>query len=272
MSTQPNDSAKKPSSNNLNHHITQYSLAAAVAGVGMLALAQPAAGEVAVTRKTIQIPVTTDGTPHPVRISMADNGVDNFSFSLINFPPNAGNTYSVRNLILDGATSNANPVVSGFSLRTYTPALPRGARIGPSAGSVGFAGPFAGLEATYAGQTFRNPRGDWGGNPQDRYVGVRFLIGGQTHYGWIRVTVTTSTDPKGPAMSAKITGYAYETVANKPIKAGTAATATSAAEKPTAEVQAPKNNPNQRGPSLGMLAAGSIALPMWRREENLSSK
>jgi hypothetical protein len=268
MSAQFTDSAKKPSSNSFNRQAGLYSLAAAAAGVSLLALAQPAAGEVVVTRKTIQIPVTTSGIQHPVRISMANNGVNNFSFSLVNFPPNSGNTYSVRNLILDGATSNANPVVSGFSLRTYTPALPRGARIGPSAGSVGFAGPFAGLEATYAGQTFRVPRGDWGGNPKDRYVGVRFLIGGQTHYGWIRVTVTTSTDPKGPAMSAKITGYAYETVANKAIKAGTAATA----QKPTAELQTPTNIRNQSGPSLGMLAAGANALPMWRREKALTSK
>ena len=36
-----------------------HSLAAATAGVSLLALAQPAAGEVVVTRKTIQIPVTT---------------------------------------------------------------------------------------------------------------------------------------------------------------------------------------------------------------------
>jgi hypothetical protein len=206
--------------------------------------------------------------PHPVKISMANNGIDNFSFSLINFPPNLGNTYSIRDLILDGASSNANPVAACCSLHTYTPPLPRGAKIGPSAG---FAGPFAALEVTYAGQTFRVPRGYWGGNLKDRYVGVRFLIGGQTHYGWIRLTVTTSTDPQGPAMSAKITGYAYETVANKAIKAGTTATATSAAEKSAAEVQAPKNIPNQSGPSLGMLAAGADALPMWRREEILTS-
>ena len=63
------------------------------------------------------------------------------------------------------------------------------------------------------------------GEPNNEYVGVRFLLNGQTHYGWIRLTVTTSPDPNGPPLTAKITGYAYETVANKAIKAGTAATA-----------------------------------------------
>jgi hypothetical protein len=269
VSTQPNDSAKKPSSNTFNRQIGLYSLAAATAGVSLLALAQPAAGEVAVTRKTIQIPVTTSDMPHPVRISMANNGVDNFSFSLISFPAN-GNTYPLRDLILYGASSNANPVIGCCSLHAYASPLQRGASIGPSSGTVGF-GPYGNIERTYAGQAVRRLRGYWGGDLKDRYVGVRFLIGGQTHYGWIRLTVMTSTDPKGPAMSAKITGYAYETVANKPIKAGTAATAASTAEKSTAEVQAPKNIPNQSGPSLGMLAAGADGMPMWRREETSTS-
>ena len=78
----------------------------------------------------------------------------------------------------------------------------------------------------------------WGGDPKDRYVGVRFLIGGQTHYGWIRLTVTTSTEEA--ARELRITGYAYETLANKPILAGTAATAATA-EKPTAAVRGPEN-------------------------------
>jgi hypothetical protein len=32
------------------------------------------------------------------------------------------------------------------------------------------------------------------------------------------------------------------------------------------------NIQNQSGPSLGMLALGSVALPMWRREETLGAK
>lgn len=97
------------------------------------------------------------------------------------------------------------------------------------------------------------------------------MIGGELHYGWIRLTLTTNPDPHGPFMSAKITGYAYETVPNKPILAGTASSAAGAAKKPTAEAQVPENIHNQSGPSLGMLALGSEALPLWRREEASAS-
>jgi hypothetical protein len=275
VSTHPTDFAQKPSSNHLNRQIGQYSLAAAVAGVSVLALAAPVAGEVVVTKKTIQIPVSSSDMPHPVRISMANNGVNNFSFSLASFPAN-GSTYPLRDLIVYGASSNANPEVACCSLHAYAPALQRGARIGPSAGTVGFGGGYANIERTYAGPIVRGLRGSWGGNPKDRYVGVRFWISGKTHYGWIRLTVKTSTDPHGPRLTATITGYAYETVANKPILAGTAATeSTTSAEvasKPTAQVITPKNLvptnfQNQAGPSLGMLAAGSDAMPLWRREE-----
>jgi hypothetical protein len=266
VSIEADDSAKKPSSNTFNRQIGLYSLAAATAGVSLLALAQPAAGEVAVTRKTIQIPVTTSDMPHPVRISMANNGINNFNFNLSSSPPNSFRTFAFRALDMGGSTSNANPILKGF-FRTYTPALPRGAQIGASAtfSPVGVE-----VEATYGARNYRRSIGYWGGNPKDHYVGVRFQLKGETHYGWIRLTVTTSTDPKGPAMSAKITGYAYETVANKPIKAGTAGTA-AAAEKPTAEGQVPANIRIQRGPSLGMLALGTDALPMWRREETSTS-
>lgn len=158
-----------------------------------------------------------------------------------------------------GAGSNSGPIYMGTFIG-YTPALQRGAKIGPSAfffgavieqsissggnGAPGFVNGFGGF---------------WGGNPKDRYVGVRFQIDGQTHYGWIRLTVTTHVTHQ-PPMSATITAYAYETVPNKPILAGTA-------EKSTAELQL--NGRDQAGPSLGMLAAVAEGMSLWRREQSL---
>jgi hypothetical protein len=116
--------------------------------------------------------------------------------------------------------------------------------------------------------------GKWGGNLRDRYLGVRFLIDGKTHYGWIRLTVTAPS-AAGQFMSAMITGYAYETVPNKPISAGTAGTASATAvkvvSKPTAQASVPKRVQNQGGPALGMLALGAEALPIWRLEETPGS-
>ena len=59
--------------------------------------------------------------------------------------------------------------------------------------------------------------------------------------------------------SAAITAYAYETVANKKISAGAAATAAS-------ENQA-QSRMNPVGASLGMLARGADGLALWRRDE-----
>ncbi len=45
---------------------------------------------------------------------------------------------------------------------------------------------------------------------------MKFQIKGKTHYGWARLSVSLNFDK----FDAFLTGYAYETVANKPIIAG----------------------------------------------------
>jgi hypothetical protein len=59
--------------------------------------------------------------------------------------------------------------------------------------------------------------GAWanGGNGvRNRYIGIRFTIKNQIHYGWARISVS-----KWP-FATTLTGYAYETIPNKPIIAG----------------------------------------------------
>jgi hypothetical protein len=53
--------------------------------------------------------------------------------------------------------------------------------------------------------------GVWGGK-ENRYLGFAFVIQGQTHYGWARVTATSA-----PMV---MTGYAYETIPGQAIRAG----------------------------------------------------
>lgn len=265
MPTLPNNSGKKEPSNNLNRQIGLYSLAAAVAGVSILALVEPAAGEVVVTRKMIPIPLCDSGSPCYVFLDLNNDGADDFLFDFTSYGPGS---YFSRALVaypLRGGGFIGKPEIAGV----YASALLRGAKIGPS---VDF----------YAGALIEESRGrdhgsqlltgQWSGNPKNRYLGVQLSVNGQTHYGWIRLTVTTGPlQNSGVPMSAKITGYAYETVPNKPIKAGTAATegAAETSGKPIAEVQSPASvhNQNQDGPSLGMLAAGADGMPLWRRGE-----
>jgi hypothetical protein len=254
MSTSSTHSARKASANHLNRQLGLYSLAAATAGVSLLALAQPADAEVVITKKTIPIPISPFGMPEFVKISVANNGIDNFSFSLYS-------TKADRGLRVTGA-SRADGLITGGTFYAEALALPRGAKIGPSAAFFNYTEL---IEATETSDAGRNSRGYWGGNVKNRYLGVRFPIDGETHYGWIRLTVTIDLKPHGPYLSAKITAYAYETEPNQPILAGTS-------EKSSAEVQLPENIQNQAGPSLGMLATGADGLPLWRREEALISK
>jgi hypothetical protein len=247
MSTSSTNSARKASSNNLNRQLGLYSIAAAAAGVSMLALAQPAAGEVVVTKKTIPILGLT-------YLDINHDGINDFEFY---------NYFSFGSA--DLAVRGAVPGLGGaFALgqSDYASPLMRGANIGPAAHfspSSTLVGIEKGMHVGYSNEKLYGP---WGGNPKNRYLGVRFRIDGQIHYGWVRLTMLTQ--PAG-TWSATITAYAYETEPNKPILAGTA-------EESAAEVQAPENTQKQSGPSLGMLAAGADGLPLWRREENLTAK
>jgi hypothetical protein len=246
MSNQPTDAASKASSNSLNRQISLYSLAAAAAGVSILALAQPARSEVVITKKTIPIPANQG--QFGLGIDLNHDGVNDFYFEFrsatLQPPSRTLNVTAVQGELIGISSYELNNV--------YAYALKRGAKIGPSA-QFSFV-PDVRVERSYPiGASSEKLLGKWGGNPKNRYLGVRFLIKGEYHYGWIRLTVHTRP------MSATITAYAYETVPNQGISAG-------AAEIETVEIQGSKSNQNQVGPSLGMLAAGAEGLPLWRRE------
>lgn len=229
-----------------------YSLAAMTAGVSVLALAQPAAGEVIVTKKTIPIPISVDGNGPTVKISLTNNGVNDFSFSLYSF-----NYHGIdRELRIRPLEGGAVVAPSRFVLP-----LVRGAKIGPSAQ---FNASFSDLversvvSSGNGSSYIKTFQGHWGRNPSNRYVGVRFLINGETHYGWARLTVTTAPHK---ALSATITAYAYETIANKKIQAGVSEN--NSANEAQARTQVGT-------PTLGMLALGAEGIEIWRREESIS--
>jgi hypothetical protein len=246
---------------NLAHRAHVYSLAAAAAGVSILALTQPANGEVVITRKTIPIPVNAYflPPPPPVAIDINHDGINDFSFSLYSFAYHSFNL-DLTMWPLEGGAVMGQPGLKG---PIYASALMRGAKIGPSAhfSTTGRADIELAHGFDASSNYSRKLYGNWGGNPTNRYIGVKFLINGQTHYGWVRMTVTT--EPSG--LSATITAYAYETVANKRILAGSPAK--------TAEAASRLSDPSlhQGRASLGMLAFGSDGLKLWRREETVIS-
>jgi|SRR5271165_4064785 len=100
--------------------------------------------------------------------------------------------------------------------------------------------------------------GPWA-NATNRYLGLKFLINGQVHYGWARLSVPDYIH--GHAVI--LTGYAYETTPNTNIIEGHI----SGPEK--ADMLAPPDllAPTPQGASLGMLARGADSLAIWRRDE-----
>lgn len=229
-----------------------YSVAAAATGVSILALAQPSNAEVVITRKTIPLNQVND-VPTRVPVDINRDGIPDFSFSVTNFAYHSREA-KIAILPLQGGAVVGVPAEKAPA---YASALMHGAKVGPSArfSSKGFAEVGRSYIPYTPSQYLRYVYGKWEGNPPNRFVGVRFLIKGQTHYGWIRLSINTTTYP----LSGTITAYAYETVPNKPILAGMAP---ASATRDAAELQTPPSS----GPSLGMLAMGADRLAVWRRE------
>jgi hypothetical protein len=111
-------------------------------------------------------------------------------------------------------------------------------------------------------------------NVSDRYIGLRFQINGETHFGWARLNVRFHKGaPKDRTWEAQLTGYAYETIADKAIMAGqTKSDAEDVSASP--QTQQPKSSlphppvavsSEPELATLGVLSLGSRGLAMWRR-------
>ena len=101
------------------------------------------------------------------------------------------------------------------------------------------------------------------GTPAKPYLGVKFLDKeGALHYGWVRVT--------NNFVFATITGYAYETIPNKPILAG--AINETGDEASLLEPSRSTTSKGAQSASLGYLALGSVGLSAWRREDEVIKK
>jgi hypothetical protein len=228
-----------------NHRMHLYSAAALTAGVGMLALAQPAEGSVVITSANITI---SPGAP--VTIDLNKDGIQDFQFSA----SRGGYDHSFYQTVVVRPLTGGR-VVGGNrgSLGPYASALAIGANIGPSAHFSSSPGRQQLLiersNGFVSGSTQYTLYGKWG-NVTNKYLGVKFLIKGAVHFGWVRITMTRTT--------GTITEYAYETVANKKITTTAAAVGTN-----EAKVESPAS---KRGASIGMLAMGVDGLSLWRRD------
>jgi hypothetical protein len=185
-------------SESLHHRLNAYALVASTAGVGVLALANHAEAKIVYTSAHHVI------RPHTrYQLDLNHDGIGDFTF-VDKYGCNFD--YCYGSLAANPAAGNGVEGFEGLSGFLSAYALKRGSQIGPKH-------PFSGQLMAGAGM---GTIGKWA-NVTNRYLGLRFQVNGQTHYGWARLNVSVTNSA---TITATLTGDAYETIPNKPIIAG----------------------------------------------------
>ena len=258
-------------SSKVEKSLVAYAVAATAAGVGMLGSPPAAEAKIVYTPANVQI----IGNPLPVDLNH-DGIVDFFLFHYGFHTSTGGNALLA---CLDPFNNGTRIVCASSSLATNHLNAFRvvesmgdtwGAAVQPGADIVG-GDRFRSGHSADLGQvmfpTFSSRQPRWGGpwvnegkGIKNRYLGVKFQIQGRFHFGWARITVTTTSN----SFTATLTGYAYETIAGKGIIAGkTKGPDEIDGQSPSAALSAPKGQPA----ALGVLAIGARGLPIYRKED-----
>lgn len=226
--------------NALNKKLVAYVAAATAAGVAILAVPD-AAAEIRYT---------------PVHVLVASGAAYWIDFNhdgMRDFGLRRRPIYSGSLLQAIPGDTGVNEVVLAASGRSDSAAaLMAGAAIGPnqkfaSRTSYAYSGfAMAQVGSAVSGTFFRGPWKD----QINKYLGVKFFVNGEFHYGWVRMTVTH--DLKLTA----VTGFAYETEPNKAIRAGNE----SGSNDESAGRPLPSGSEIFEPATLGMLAVGWPAL------------
>jgi hypothetical protein len=190
-----------------NHRPTASAPLLAV-GLSMFALPQVTLAEVVCT----PVKASLQGTGH-LKFDLNNDGIQDVSV----------NGYST---FIIGSDDNffrsdylgAHGLVAGNGIvafgREFAFALRNGQEFGPSGDF-----PNAGFMARHFSNLYSSStRGQWKNVKSARFLGVKFLISEETHYGWIRFTSSVTSRLSG--VEATVDGYAYETVADKSVVAG----------------------------------------------------
>ena len=229
-------------SESLHRRLNSYALAASAAGVGVLALSQPAEAKIVYTRVHQTINPKTQ-----YQLDLNHDGITDFTLS--NFY-NFISTNSVGGaLFIFPASGNA---VMGYKNKYFgmlASALPAGIKIQANkkfknVQRMELAGSWRSVVST-------GNVGPWL-NVTNRYLGLKFAITGKTHYGWARLNVSCANYQ----CHGLLTGYAYETIPNKAIITGKTKGPDVIAIEPA---------------SLGHLARGASAIPAWRVKQTAAT-
>lgn len=238
----------------LQQRLNSYALAAGAAGVGMLAMTQPAQAKIVYTTAHKAI-----GIDHKVALDLNHDGKTDFNFDVTFFTTTSvGENHA---LTLSVLPTHKNEI---WGTNHHASALAAGVQVGPK-------GRFSYAKKTMAVDYYADGTGGSGtcaglwNNVKNRYLGLKFSINGMTHFGWARLNVTCTTTYGSHQVTGLLTGYAYETVPNKPIITGKTKGPDDEArrEQPT---PAALTAPSPKLATLGLLAMGAPALAIWKRE------
>jgi hypothetical protein len=225
-------------SDSFHQRLNAYALAASAAGVSLLALARTATAKIIYTPAHVRI----SANQH-FDLDLNHDGITDFTIQNL-YSYNRTSICKPFMAFVYESPASGNDAEGGYP---FVSALPRGARISASQGFFG--GQWMALHSrVFLGrrqECVSSHFGNWY-SVIDRYLGLKFRIHQGTHYGWARLNVQKG---QGKQLVATLTGYAYETIPNKPIIAG--------------KTHGPDVITLQDA-SLGHLARGADAIKAWR--------
>lgn len=206
-----------------------YVLSATAASLGLVSSSPQAKAEIVYTPTNQVVP--NDGK---IMIDLNQDGVPDFTLA----NPFRTQSFTGTSSVLAYAASHRGNQVYGRG--AFASCLASGVQVGP-------AGKFGAVDRVLA-KFFWNDgsyrvlgaSANGGKGVQDHYLGFRFRINNEAHYGWARLNLSMSDS--FPGMTATLMGYAYETTPNKAIVTGKTRNSNEASVQPG---------------SLGWLAGGT---------------
>jgi len=243
----------------LQQRLNAYALAAGAAGIGMLAATPFADAKIVYTPAHAVI-----GRDNKIALDLNHDGKKDFSLQeTFITTTSVGEAHSLILSVLPGHKANQ---IWGMAHKAS--ALRAGVRVGPK-------GRFSYAKKAMAADLYQDGTGGSGtctgpwNNVKNRYLGFKFTIKGATHFGWARLNVTCVTTYENHLVKGLLTGYAYETVPNKPIVTGK----TKGPDDETRDDEMRKEQPSPAAltapnpPTLAVLALGSPGLSIWKRKD-----
>jgi hypothetical protein len=235
-----------------------YAAAASAAGVSLLAMVQPAEAKIIFT--PANLPITVNGPL--VGIDFNHDGIVDFNFYNVvqsgadqaraqGRPPLGFYAHALS--VIPAQASNSVGAITSFTKTPCAAELGPGRKVGPGKNFLPNQLALFAVAGDYTSPGTLNCPWQRG---QGGFLGLKFVVGGQTFYGWVRINLGTVPT---------IIGYAYENIPNGTILTG----ATKGADEHAA-VSDPPVLPAPQPASLGLLANGASGIAAWRRPEEMN--